>query len=88
PEIKGPVNFTAPEVSDNRTFTNQLARVLKRPALIHVPSFALRLIFGRGADSLLKGQHAFPATLQQAGFSFLYPSLPLALEEIINQNKP
>jgi hypothetical protein len=23
------------------------------------------MIFGKGADSLLKGQHAFPATLQQ-----------------------
>ncbi|MBP7849077.1 MAG: TIGR01777 family oxidoreductase [Lentimicrobiaceae bacterium] len=87
PEIKGPVNFTAPEVSDNRTFTNQLARVLKRPALIPVPSFALRLIFGKGADSLLKGQHAFPATLQQAGFSFLYPTLQLALEAIIKKKK-
>lgn len=80
PAIAGPMNATAPEPVTNRTFTATLARVLRRPALVPVPAFALRLLFGEMADgTVLASQRVRPAVLEGAGFRFQHPSLSSAL---------
>ncbi len=57
----GVYNLTAPNPVTNAAFTKALASALHRPALIPVPAFVLRLMFGEGADALIKGQHVLPA---------------------------
>jgi uncharacterized protein (TIGR01777 family) len=79
---KGEFNFTAPEVVDNRTFTRQLAEVLKRPAFFHVPVLALKVLFGEGAIAVTGGQFAPPEHLLDAGFRFKFPDLTSALKDI------
>lgn len=80
--LSGPVNVTAPAPVTNAEFTRVLGRVLKRPALLTVPAFAMRLIFGQMADeALLASARAVPAKLLQAGFSFSFPTLGEALEK-------
>jgi hypothetical protein len=74
-KLSGPFNFTAPELVDNRAFTRTLAAVLKRPAFLPVPAFALRLLYGKAADTLLQGQKVIPLRLKEAGFSYRYPTL-------------
>lgn len=77
--IQGAVNLTAPEPVSNTVFTRTLAHVLHRPAILIVPSFALKLLYGKGAGTLTRGQTALPEKLLQAGFVFQYPKLKEAL---------
>jgi uncharacterized protein (TIGR01777 family) len=83
PEIKGPINLTAPSPVTNREFTAALAHALHRPALAPVPAFALRLLLGEMADAvILSGQRVLPATAMRNGFEFRYPDLESALRQI------
>jgi uncharacterized protein (TIGR01777 family) len=80
--ISGPVNAVAPQPVTNAEFTRELARALRRPALIPVPGFALKLLFGEMATIILEGQRVLPKALDRAGFRFEYTDLRLALQEI------
>lgn len=82
--ISGPVNGTAPEPVTNETLTKVLAAQLQRPALLPMPEFAARLLFGEMADELLlTGQRVVPQKMLNAGFTFTYPALPDALKQIL-----
>lgn len=80
PAVKGPVNLTAPQPVRNRDFAKTLGSVLHRPALMPLPGFAVRSIFGEmGQNLLLDGQKALPKKLESTGFRFSHPDLVLAL---------
>lgn len=83
--LSGPVNVTAPNAVSNRDFTRALARVLRRPAVVSVPSFAARLLFGRrmADELLLGGVRATPSRLLAAGFEFAHPDLEPALRSML-----
>ncbi len=78
--MSGPVNATAPNPVRNKEFSATLAKVLRRPCLLPVPGFALRLGLGQMAEMLLTGQRVIPAAAQKSGFKFRYPDLKEALE--------
>ena len=83
PEIKGPINLTAPSPVTNREFTEALAHALHRPALAPAPAFALRMMLGEMADAMiLSGQRVLPATATRNGFEFRYPDIASALRQI------
>jgi uncharacterized protein (TIGR01777 family) len=84
PTLQGPFNGTAPEPVTNADFTRALARALRRPALLPMPAFALRLALGEMAGLLLGGQRVLPQRALEAGFEFRYPTLPAALDEIFS----
>jgi uncharacterized protein (TIGR01777 family) len=85
PSVHGPVNATAPEPVTNREFAHTLGRVMRRPAFMPAPGFALRLILGEMADALLlTGQRAVPDTAQRAGFPFTYRTLDAALRALFS----
>ncbi|MGD8561612.1 MAG: TIGR01777 family oxidoreductase [Desulfarculaceae bacterium] len=77
------VNFTAPHPVTNRELTRSLARVLRRPAFLPAPALAVRLVLGEFGSVLLKGQRVLPRALTQAGFSFRFPALDQALENLL-----
>jgi uncharacterized protein (TIGR01777 family) len=81
--LRGPVNVASPNAVSNAQLARELGRVLRRPAAIAVPEFALRLRFGEGADPLVIGQRAVPRVLERAGYRFSYPELRPALEEAL-----
>jgi len=82
--VEGPVNLVAPEPVRNSEFTRTLAKVLSRPAILRMPGFAARLIFGEMADEvLLAGQRVDPAKLAASGYEFRYRDLRSALENIL-----
>lgn len=84
PALSGPVNFVAPEPATNREFTRDLARAYERPALLPVPGFALKAVFGEMAsETMLASQRCQPAKLLQNGFKFEYPDLQQALRHLI-----
>ena len=78
--LAGPVNLTAPNPLTNADFGHVLGHVLHRPAVATVPAFALRMMFGEMADTmLLAGQRVLPRKLLAAGFQFRHPTLEEAL---------
>lgn len=83
--VSGPLNATAPEPVRNADFARALGRALHRPALLPVPSVALRLVFGRELTNevLVGGQRVLPQQAEATGYQFLYPTLPEALREIV-----
>jgi uncharacterized protein (TIGR01777 family) len=84
--LEGPVNAVAPRAVTNAEFTRALARVLGRPAVIPVPGFALRAVFGESADAmLLAGQRVDPARLRASGYVWRYPDLDGALRHLLGR---
>jgi len=82
--VQGPVNVVAPESVTNAEFTCTLARVLRCPALVPLPAFAARLLFGEMADALLlSGARVMPARLRAAGYTFRFPALEGALRHLL-----
>ncbi|KUI23310.1 nucleoside-diphosphate sugar epimerase [Mycobacterium sp. GA-1285] len=79
--LDGPVNAVAPHPVRNADYTRTLARVLRRPAVVPVPSFGPRLLLGeQGARELAEAsQRVLPAALQARGHRFRHPSIDGAL---------
>jgi uncharacterized protein len=78
--VHGPVNLVAPNAVTNAEFATTLGRVLGRPALVPVPSFALELLYGEMARAtILAGQRVLPKVLLRNGFHFAHPTLEDAL---------
>lgn len=81
--LSGPVNVVAPNVVSNTELSNTLGRVLKRPSLLPAPAFALRALFGEGAEPILTGQRALPARLLEHGYVFRFTELEPALRDLL-----
>ncbi|MBA4285574.1 MAG: TIGR01777 family protein [Xanthomonadaceae bacterium] len=79
----GPYNGTAPEPVTNSEFARTLGRVLKRPALLPMPGFALKMIVGEMAEILLTGQRVIPQAAVDQGFRFRFPTLEGALRDVL-----
>jgi uncharacterized protein len=78
-EIDGPVNLTAPAPVTNAEFTADLARAVRRPALLRVPAPLIRAGLGEMSGELLGSKRVLPRRLLAADFSFRYPDLASAL---------
>jgi len=77
--LSGPLNAVGPAPARNAELTSALSRVLRRPALIPVPGFAIRLALGELADELLGSKRVLPERALAAGFRFAHPELEEAL---------
>jgi uncharacterized protein (TIGR01777 family) len=77
--VRGPVNLTAPEPATNRELSKALGKVLRRPALMPVPGFALKLMYGEMASIVTTGARVVPARLAEIGYRFRRPGLEDAL---------
>ena len=83
-DVSGPVNLTGPRPVTNAEFTEALGRVVHRPTLVSVPSFALSAALGEfGRTSVLAGQRAEPAALTAAGFTFAHGDVESALRDAV-----
>ena len=84
---KGPVNVTSPQPVTNAEFTATLAKVLKRPAFMPVPTPALHALFGKEMtkEMLLGGQRVLPGALETSGFTFSHPTLEDALRHTLGR---
>jgi len=84
PTLRGPVNLVTPNPVSNRELTRTLGKVLRRPAALPAPRFALRLALGKMAGPLLlSDQRVLPTRLQSSGFSFQHPELEPALRHLL-----
>lgn len=81
-QLAGIVNGTAPDPVTNARFTSELGRALSRPTIVPVPAFALRLLLGEMSQILLASQRVAPERARASGFTFRWPELAPALDDL------
>jgi uncharacterized protein (TIGR01777 family) len=81
----GAYNLTAPNPVNYAQFAKIAGKALRRPYIMPVPSFALRLILGEKAALVLDGQRVLPSRLIDAGFTFDFTDLEPALRDLLEQ---
>jgi uncharacterized protein len=79
----GPVNCCAPEPISNGELSDIIGELLGRPAFLKAPGFALKALFGEGAEPILGGHFAVPRALQRVGFEFRYADVRSALTAVL-----
>ena len=78
--LRGPVNAVSPEPLRQRELARCLGKVLRRPAFMPLPAFAVRALFGELADEmLLAGARVRPGMLAASGFRWDFPDLESSL---------
>ena len=83
-DISGPINGTAPNPVTNAEFTTALGNIVKRPTILPMPGFVVKLLMGQmGEELLLAGKKVIPLKAQQAGFQFKYEYLDDALSDVL-----
>lgn len=81
-QISGPVNLTAPNPATNREVTKAMSKVLRRPALLPVPAFALQIVLGEFSQEVLGSIRVIPRVLNSAGFQFSDPDIVSAIKTL------
>jgi uncharacterized protein len=79
-QLSGPVNLCCPETPTNADFTRALAGAVGRPAVLKVPSFAIRLGAGPVSGEVLGSTNVVPQVLLDAGFEFRDPDVTAVVE--------
>jgi len=82
PNINGIYNAVSPNPVTNRDFTKILGKVLKRPTLLPVPKFILKIALGELSELLLGSQRVSAQKITDEGFRFDYAGLNSALQEV------
>ena len=80
--ITGPVNVVAPDPVTNAEFVRVLGRVLHRPVLLPVPTFALELVFGQMARETVLGSQRL-VSRKLGGYEFADPGLEGAIRSVL-----
>jgi len=86
PALTGPVNLSAPEVSDNATLMRQLRWLQGRPVGLPAPRALVELgtwLLRTESELVLKSRWVVPETLVSAGYRFHQPALLPALRSIV-----
>lgn len=81
--LTGIYNCVSPNPISNMALTKSLGRLLRRPTILPVPPFVLRLMYGEAASVLTGSKEVYPAALQAAGFVFEYPDIDAALRHLL-----
>lgn len=82
--MQGPFNGVSPQPVTNKEFTHILAKTLHRPAILPVPGPALHIVLGEFAKVLLGSQRVIPEKTMQSGYSYIFPDLSAALNDILS----
>jgi uncharacterized protein len=82
-QVSGPMNGVSPNPVTNADFTRALSSALKRPAIVPVPGFALKLAFGEMSEVLLGSQRVTPAVAEASGYKFKFPHVGAALVDVL-----
>ena len=82
--LTGAVNVGSPNPVTNADFTRTLGKVLGRPAVLPMPAFVVKTIFGEmGEALLLASQRMLPVKLQASGYQFKHVQLEAALRDLL-----
>jgi NAD dependent epimerase/dehydratase family enzyme len=85
PELEGPVNLAAPGTSTNRRLMAELRRATHRPFGLPAHRWMLELglaVLRQESELLLKSRWVAPQKLTDAGFTFAWPELGPAIDDL------
>jgi uncharacterized protein (TIGR01777 family) len=85
PEARGPHNVCAPHPVSARQLAESIGRHKGTLFLLPIPRGPLYWLYGDLADTLHKGQYAFPKRLSEAGFAFAFPTIEAALADLLKR---
>jgi NAD dependent epimerase/dehydratase family enzyme len=80
------VNLSAPEPVTNGELAKELGKVLRRPAVLPVPAFALQALYGEMSSIVTGGVRMVPRRLLDLGYSFKRPDLENSLRAATGKN--
>jgi hypothetical protein len=83
PGAEGAYNLTAPQAVSNAEVSRVIGRVMRRPSLVPVPGFLLRLVLGEKASIVLEGQRPAPRRLLELGYAFRFPEFEGAVRDLL-----
>ncbi len=88
-DVSGVYNAAAPTPVSNRNLTLILAARMKGSFHIpvNVPVFVLKMMLGDRSVEILKSTTVSARKIQRRGFTFLYPSIEAAINQLIPSNK-
>jgi uncharacterized protein len=82
--VEGPLNAASPNPVRNRELSSALGRVLRRPAIVPVPKFALAAMRGGElADAVTESQRVVPRRALDLGFRFRFDEIEAALRDLL-----
>ena len=86
-DAKGPFNFCVPKPTDNTTMMKDFRKVLRVPIGIPSPKFILEigaLFMQTEPELILNSRNVIPKKLLESGFTFQFPTISLAVKDLIN----
>ena len=86
-KVSGAVNTVSPQTIRMKEFAKALGKVLKRPSLFNVPEFALKIMLGEAASTILSSQRVIPQKLVDLGFKFKFENLEEALTDLLKTKR-
>ena len=82
-EVQGPLNATAPKPVRNIEFTKTLGSVLRKPTILPVPTFGLKIMMGEFANFVVLSQNVLPEKTEASGYQFRFETLESALKDLL-----
>ena len=84
-KARGAINAIAPSPVTNREFAKALGAVLRRPALLPTPRFAISAALGSElAEAVTVSLRVIPKRALELGYSFQHPELEPALRDLLD----
>ena len=87
--ISGAINITAPNPLSNEAFMKKLRQEMKIPFGLNAAVWQLEIasvFLKTETELLLKSRNVYPEKLVKSGFFFTYPTIEMALEDLIHKN--
>lgn len=83
-QMNGAYNAIAPDYRTYTDFASTLARILHKPFWFpNIPAIAIKILFGKMSEILLKGSRVSSEKIKAAGYNFLFPNLESALKNLL-----
>ncbi len=84
-DVSGPVNLGAPNPARNADLVHAVGRAVRRPTVVPVPTFALRIVLGEVSSDITGSQRMVPTVLAQSGFDFAHDDVESAARWLAEQ---
>ena len=81
--LQGIINFVSPAPIAYRQFADAAGDILKRPSILNVPSFAIKMLMGEQAELVLNSQRVVPIRALSEEFKYKFKNINTALLDLL-----
>jgi len=85
-ELSGPINLCVPQPTDNQTMMAALRKAVKMPIGLPQPTWLLKIgaqLIGTPPELILHGMNVIPKRLVEANFTYEFPTLAVAFDDLV-----